>query len=166
MQATADSRIIKRISALARGRKINQELLTSWLPKSVRRRCPAIILAASRTDRVIGRMRFLIISITTINGIRTGGVPVGTKWARNSVRLLISLNKIKASHRGSAKDNVIAKCLVAVKVNDASPNVLLARIKKNSLIKMIMLAFFALRSTENSFTMVFKIEENNNILGE
>jgi len=33
-------------------------------------KCPATILAASRTERVIGRITVLTISIRTINGIR------------------------------------------------------------------------------------------------
>lgn len=44
-------------------------------PRSVNNRWPAIMLAASRTARVPGRIMFLIVSIHTINGIRTGGVP-------------------------------------------------------------------------------------------
>ena len=32
--------------------------------------CPAIMLAASRTERVEGQINLLTISITTINGIR------------------------------------------------------------------------------------------------
>ena len=44
--------------------------------------CPAIILAASRTERVKGRINLLTISIITINGIRAYGVPLGTKWER------------------------------------------------------------------------------------
>jgi hypothetical protein len=45
------------------------------LPNRVRRRCPAIILAANRTAKVPGRMILLIVSINTIKGIKTGGVP-------------------------------------------------------------------------------------------
>jgi hypothetical protein len=41
------------------------------------KRCPAIMFADSRTDRVIGRIKFLTISITTIKFIRVVGVPVG-----------------------------------------------------------------------------------------
>lgn len=37
------------------------------------------MLAISRTERVIGRMVFLITSIITIIGIKRGGVPVGVK---------------------------------------------------------------------------------------
>jgi len=55
-------------------------LLTAvWLPSSVINKCPATILAISRTDRVRGRITFLMDSIITINGIKIIGVPVGTK---------------------------------------------------------------------------------------
>jgi hypothetical protein len=40
------------------------------------------MLAASRAESVIGRMRFLIISINTTNGIRGAGVPNGTRWSK------------------------------------------------------------------------------------
>ena len=51
------------------------------LPSKVNKRCPAIILAASRTASVIGRIILLIVSINTINGISGPGVPWGTKCA-------------------------------------------------------------------------------------
>lgn len=56
-------------------------------PNNVINRWPAIILAANRIAKVPGRMIFLIVSITTIKGIRTGGVPWGTKWANMWVEL-------------------------------------------------------------------------------
>jgi len=46
------------------------------------KRCPATMLAANRTDSVIGRIKFLTNSIITIRGIKAPGVPVGTKWIR------------------------------------------------------------------------------------
>jgi hypothetical protein len=49
------------------------------LPKRVKRRCPAIILAVRRTVRVPGRIILLIDSINTINGIRIFGVLKGTR---------------------------------------------------------------------------------------
>ena len=39
---------------------------------------PAIILAKSLTDKLIGRLKYEIISITTINGSKTTGTPLGT----------------------------------------------------------------------------------------
>jgi hypothetical protein len=50
------------------------ELAAVWLPSRVKRRCPAIMFAASRTDRVIGRINLLTVSIKTIKDIRAGGV--------------------------------------------------------------------------------------------
>ncbi|KAF2886833.1 hypothetical protein ILUMI_19340 [Ignelater luminosus] len=44
-------------------------------PSRVRSKCPAIMLAVSRIARVPGRIMFLIVSIHTMNGISTGGVP-------------------------------------------------------------------------------------------
>lgn len=52
-----------------------------WLPRSVINRCPATMFAIKRTDRVIGRITFLIDSIRTIKGIKAEGVLWGTKWA-------------------------------------------------------------------------------------
>jgi hypothetical protein len=46
------------------------------------KRCPATMLAARRTDNVIGRIKFLTSSIITIRGIKAPGVPVGTKWIK------------------------------------------------------------------------------------
>ena len=45
------------------------------LPNKVSRRCPAIMLAVRRTASVPGRIKFLIVSIITINGINMDGVP-------------------------------------------------------------------------------------------
>lgn len=153
MQATADSSTINRIWAVINDGNNNQEDLTTWLPRRVNRRCPAIILAANRTESVIGRMMFLINSMITMNGIRTGGVPVGIKCAKNSVRLLIRLNKINPNHKGRAKDSVIVRCLVAVKVKDSRPKVLLNKITINNLRKMIIFAFLFFKRMENSFFM-------------
>lgn len=44
------------------------------------KRCPATKLADKRTDNVIGRIIFLIISIITIKFISWLGVPIGVRW--------------------------------------------------------------------------------------
>jgi hypothetical protein len=49
-------------------------------------KCPATILAARRTDRVMGRIKFLTNSIKTIRGIRAAGVPDGTRWERKLLK--------------------------------------------------------------------------------
>jgi hypothetical protein len=44
-------------------------------PNRVNSRCPAIMFAVRRTANVPGRIRFLIVSMTTMNGISIDGVP-------------------------------------------------------------------------------------------
>ena len=48
-------------------------------PSRVNNRCSAIMFAVSRTASVPGRIRLLIVSIITINGISMVGVPWGTR---------------------------------------------------------------------------------------
>jgi len=50
---------------------------------------PAIILAVSRTDSVIGRIIFLIVSIKIINIVSSIGVPMGSKWINIWLVMLI-----------------------------------------------------------------------------
>lgn len=57
---------------------------------------------------------------------------------------------INASHIGSAKERVTARCLVAVNVNEKSPSTLFDRIRIKRLINIIMLIFFDFRRTANS----------------
>lgn len=83
-------------------------------PNRVNKRCPAIILADSRTASVPGRIRFLTVSISTINGIRGPGVPRGTRCANMCLVLLTHPKTINVSHRGRARVRVSAKCLVPV----------------------------------------------------
>lgn len=85
-------------------------------PSKVINKCPAIILADSRIAKVPGRIMFLIVSIRTIKGIRTGGVPWGTRWANIWVVLLIQPNSMNVNHKGRAKLRVNTICLVLVKM--------------------------------------------------
>jgi len=41
--------------------------------------CPALMLAASRNDSVIGRTMILVVSIITRNGFSQSGAPSGRK---------------------------------------------------------------------------------------
>jgi hypothetical protein len=75
MIATADSNI-KRSSCVIINNEINiVERELPVFPSKVNNKCPAIILAESRTAKVPGRIIFLIVSIITMKGIRTAGVP-------------------------------------------------------------------------------------------
>jgi len=109
------------------------------LPSKVKRRCPAIIFAASRTAKVPGRITFLIVSIKTINGISGPGVPCGTKCANICCVWLIHPYTINAIHNGIDKDSVITKCLVLVKIYGSNPSLLLKTIRAKSVTKIIVL---------------------------
>jgi len=86
MNATAISRIIKRIWAL---NIIDKAIILNDCPDDPINdisKCPAIMLAVSRMARVIGRIMSLIDSISTIKGIRIRGVPWGVKWEQVSLK--------------------------------------------------------------------------------
>lgn len=120
------------------------ETLGPVFPRRVIRRCPAIILAANRTAKVPGRIIFLIVSMITINGIKAGGVPWGTKWANICVVLLIQPNIMKDSHKGRASAKVKIKCLVLVKIYGNKPSRLFHKIIENREIKIRVLPLIVL----------------------
>ena len=43
--------------------------------------CPALIFAANRNDKVIGRAIILVVSISTKNGFNHNGAPLGSIFA-------------------------------------------------------------------------------------
>ena len=102
------------------------------LPNKVSSKCPAIMFAVNRTAKVPGRIRLLIVSITTINGINIVGVPCGTKCSNIWFVFLIHPNSINLIHIGRARVNVSVKCLVLVKMYGNSPRKLFIRIIRNS----------------------------------
>lgn len=85
-------------------------------PSSESIKCPAIILAVSRTDRVIGRMMFLIISMITMKGSNGAGVPDGTMWANIIFGDFAHPKIIIDSHRVNASGRFSMMCLVGVKI--------------------------------------------------
>lgn len=89
MIATADSRTSKATCPMIKITRTDCGNDGPVFPINVNNRWPAIMFAASRTASVPGRIMFLIVSIHTINGINTGGVPCGTKWANMCCVLLI-----------------------------------------------------------------------------
>jgi len=69
---------------------------------------PALMFAASRKHRVIGRNKILIVSIK-INGMASQvGAPIGRNPAINFLKEG-SPDKIRASHRGSPTGRVTIK---------------------------------------------------------
>lgn len=100
-------------------------------PNNVNSRCPAIMFAVKRTASVPGRIRFLIVSIMTINGINVVGVPWGTKCSNMWLVFLIHPNSMNLTHKGRARVRVRIKCLVLVKMYGNSPRKLFIRIMRN-----------------------------------
>jgi hypothetical protein len=56
--------------------------IVTVLLQSAIRMWPAVIFAARRTERVIGRISWLTLSIITMNWERGRGVLRGTRWLR------------------------------------------------------------------------------------
>ena len=73
------------------------------------------MLAVNRTDSVIGRTKILTVSITTKNGLRGAGAPIGKSPATTEDGAKNTAEIIKESHNGSPIDNDTAKCLVGLK---------------------------------------------------
>lgn len=134
--ATAASRINRRICAMIS--TVNNVCLIDGplLPNKVNSRCPAIMLAVRRTANVPGRIRFLIVSIITINGISIDGVPWGTRCSNMWLVFLIHPNNINLIHSGKARVNVRVRCLVLVKMYGNNPRKLFIKIMRNSDVRM------------------------------
>lgn len=116
IQATADSKTVKiKGAGMAKGTmmlgRANKEF-----PSRVISRCPAIRLAVSRTQSVIGRIRFLVNSINTMKDIRAFGVPCGTKCASMWFVFLTHPNKTMASQKVRESGRVVVKWEVAENV--------------------------------------------------
>lgn len=78
---------------------------------SVNTICPAVIFAASRNDRVMGRTMILVVSIKTKNGFSHSGAPSGRKCATDFFGEWVNDEMIIDSHIGRPIDSVIIRCL-------------------------------------------------------
>jgi hypothetical protein len=105
-------------------------------PSKVSSNCSAIMFAVKRTASVPGRMRLLIVSLITINGINTVGVPCGTKCSNMWLVFLIHRNNINLIHKGRAEVSVSVKWLVVAKIYGNSSRKLFVRIIRNNDVKM------------------------------
>jgi hypothetical protein len=79
MHATAISSTVRAVWETKNGTNLIKEFIPP--PARLNKRWPATMLAISRIANVMGRIKILIDSINTINGIKTTGVPLGTRWA-------------------------------------------------------------------------------------
>jgi len=121
MHDTPTSRISNKIRPINNMKRGIIDLFGPWEPRRVNNKCPAIMLAPSRTDRVPGRIILLTVSMITIIGIRIPGVPVGTRWASNELYWYTIDTHILPIQIGSASVIVIDKWLVPVKIYGNKP---------------------------------------------
>jgi len=56
------------------------------MPIRLRTMWPALMFAARRNERVIGRTATLVVSINTRAGLSQSGAPSGRKWAIDFLR--------------------------------------------------------------------------------
>ena len=116
MVATALSKTPNRTKDIKIRLRRGVELEVAGFLSSTINRWPATILAANRTERVMGRIKALTSSIKTMKGLRAAGLPKGTKWA-NIFWVFLTQAKITwPTHRGRARAKVKDKCLVEVKI--------------------------------------------------
>ena len=132
MQATPTSNSKSRKSPKNKNKK-RLPMAGPWEPSKVNSKCPATIFAANRIESVPGRMTLLTLSINTIKGIKTGGVPEGTKWDINLLNWNVKDQIIMPSQRGRPRAKVILKWLDPVNTYGKRPIKLEKMIMKNIL---------------------------------
>lgn len=104
---------------------VRAKLLRSSINK-----CPATILAVNRTDKVIGRMIFLTISMTNIKLIKGRGVPMGIVWINMCFVINLQANIMINNHIENANENEILICAVGVKIKGNSAKKFIMKINK------------------------------------
>jgi hypothetical protein len=100
--------------------------------------CPALMLAISRTDNVIGRTMILIVSIITRNGFKRAGAPIGSKPAITDLGLKKIAEIIRDNHKGSPRDSEILKCLVGLNTYGINPLKFIKIISRNKALRILM----------------------------
>ncbi len=84
--------------------------------KIFKRAWPDVILAKSRTGKLIIRERLEINSIIIINGVIAKGDPFGKKWLNIKIRLLKKADNHNVNITFNAKKNVRSNWAVRVPV--------------------------------------------------
>jgi hypothetical protein len=79
MRATAPSRILNKIGIIIMKICLVMFIVIKNLVSKDINKCPATMFAASRTDKVIGRIMILVNSINTMKFIKGTGVPCGVR---------------------------------------------------------------------------------------
>lgn len=82
---------------------------------------PAVIFAASRKHKVIGRIMILRVSIIIRGGESHSGAPLGKRLADDIVGFFLNPEVIRESQRGNPIDNVKIKWDERLKVYGSNP---------------------------------------------
>lgn len=128
------------------------DLLSIRFPIKVNKRCPETIFAINRILNVKDRIKFLIISIKTINLIRGVGVPLGTKCLSILLVNFVHPNAINPIHKGNESIMFIEICLVGVKILGNKPITLTHKIIKKIEIKIeFLLSLLVFKAILNCF---------------
>ncbi len=90
--------------------------------------CPALMLAANRKDRVIGRTEILVVSMSTKNGFSHLGAPPGKIAAKNFGMDIEIDDIIRANHSGKARLKIKNKWLEILKTYGKRPLKFVAKI--------------------------------------
>lgn len=96
--------------------KYIKKILGINLLNKVNNKCPAIIFAVKRIERVKGRIIFLNVSINTIKNININGVPLGTKWVNINSVFFNHPNNINLNQIDTPKIKEKIRCLDLVKI--------------------------------------------------
>jgi hypothetical protein len=94
--------------------------------------CPALILAASRNERVKGRTEILVVSIIIRNGFSHVGAPSGKRCAIVALGLNRALEIIIDIHIGRPRRSVNTRWLDNEMEYGLSPNKLIIIIKQKN----------------------------------
>jgi len=113
IRATALSKVVRIIGVILSRRWVVVGNPIIKLLSSDIRRCPAIIFAVRRTHSVMGRIRFLVISIRTMKFISIVGVPWGTVWAITILKWFVSPKTKVVAHRSTANGKLMVRWAVA-----------------------------------------------------
>jgi len=94
--------------------------------------CPAKMLAISRNDNVIGRIKTLINSINTKNGVNTIGLPDGSNFLQNKLMFIVILLNSGPKKKGRAIINTNIGFTVTLNIVGIKPNQLKIKIDTNT----------------------------------
>lgn len=141
MQATAPSRIVRITGASIAIAMLETCIDIRAFPSKDISRCPAIRFAVNRTHSVIGRIRFLVISISTIKFISGMGVPCGRRCDSMCFVFFVHPNIIIASQIVRESGKVIGRWAVVAKFCGYSATRFISRIDINIRIRILSVPF-------------------------